>query len=273
MSPSGESPVPGSAAGAVSPVAARPTAILAWHGTRNADGRRDTARITDLLREEIGGEAAVVSAYVDEKVQGPGLAAVIERELSRTSAEVVVLPAFLAAGYHVRHDVGAAAQEATAGDRGRLNRVLVAPHLGQTARGATEPGLVEAVLAALAATDVEGDRGEPSTGVESASGGPIVLASAGSAWEAVAVEIERLRLALAGRLPGRAIRHAVLDGTFAVGEGETCVPLLLARGFFADRARAAGGAQAPLLGDAPAVAHIVAALADRTRVMLDREQN
>ena len=55
----------------------------------------------------------------------------------------------------------------------------------------------------------------------------------------------------------------MLDASFDVSKREICVPLLLARGYFAGRARDAGGRQAPLLGDEPAVDHIIEALAER----------
>ena len=77
------------------------------------------------------------------------------------------------------------------------------------------------------------------------------------------VEIERLRSAVAERYTAGEVRHAVLDASFDVRKREICVPLLLARGFFAGRARGAGGVQAPLLGDEPAVDHIIEALAER----------
>ena len=249
-----------------------PTAILAWHGTRSAEGRADTARLTSLLEKRLRRDAPgvrVVAGFVDEKVQEPALSDVIASELASSSDSVVVLPAFIAAGYHVRHDIGAAAEEATRADRARMGRVTVTPHLGKDARGGTEPRLVDAVLAAAGAGADGGAR--PDTATDAADS-PIVLASAGSAWEAVAVEIELLRRAVAERAEDREVRHAVLDADFAVAEGETTVPLLLARGFFASRARAGGVAQSPLLGDPPAVDHIVEALAERYEGALGREQ-
>lgn len=244
-----------------------PTAVVAWHGTRNLEGRADTERLTSLLDARLSG-VRVVAGFVDEEVQAPALSDVLTAELASTSAEVVVIPAFVAAGYHVGHDIGAAAQVATRGDRGQLNRVLVTPHLGRDLRdqrGAPEPRLVDAVLAsAAAALGTEAGDDLP------AGARDLVLASAGSSFESVGVEIERLRSAVAERYTAGEVRHAVLDASFDVNKREICVPLLLARGFFAGRARDAGGRQAPLLGDAPAVDHIIEALAERFKDSCNR---
>lgn len=246
---------------------ALPTAVVAWHGTRNLEGRDDTERLTSLLDARLAG-VRVVAGFVDEEVQVPALSDVLTAELASTSAEVVVVPAFIAAGYHVGHDIGAAAQVATRGDRGQLNRVLVTPHLGRDLhdqRGAPEPRLVDAVLASAAAA-LGAEEGDDLL----AGARDLVLASAGSSFESVGVEIERLRAAVAERYTAGEVRHAVLDASFDVNTREICVPLLLARGFFAGRARDAGGRQAPLLGDEPAVAHIIEALAERFKDSCNR---
>ncbi|HJE90315.1 MAG TPA: CbiX/SirB N-terminal domain-containing protein [Dietzia timorensis] len=241
---------------------AAPTAVVAWHGTRNLEGRADTERLTSLLGARLAG-VRVVAGFVDEDVQAPALSDVLTAELASTSAEVVVIPAFIAAGYHVGHDIGAAAQVATRGDRGQLNRIRVTPHLGRDLRdqrGAPESRLVNAILAS-ASTAPGADSDGDAAGLAGARN--LVLASAGSSFESVGVEIERLRAAVAERYFEGEVRHAVLNASFDVNKREICVPLLLARGFFAGRARGAGGAQAPLLGDEPAVDHIIEALAER----------
>ena len=238
------------------PGAAAPTAVIAWHGTRNPDGRADTERLTSLLDARLAG-VRVVAGFVDEEVQTPALSDVLTAELASTSTEVIVIPAFIAAGYHVGHDIGEAAQVATRGDRGKLNRIQVTPHLGRDLRdqrGAPEPRLVDAILASAEAAA----RDDPPDDALD-----LVLASAGSSFESVGVEVEGLRVAVAERYSSGEVRHAVLDASFDVNKRELCVPLLLARGFFAGRARDAGGRQAPLLGDAPAVDHIIEALAER----------
>ena len=158
--------------------------------------------------------------------------------------------------------------------RQQLNRVLVSPHLGRDLRdqrGAPEPRLVDAVLASAAAAARPSAAAKADDDAPGAAGaelpadacGDLVLASAGSSFESVGVEIERLRSAVAERYTAGEVRHAVLDASFDVRKREICVPLLLARGFFAGRARGAGGVQAPLLGDEPAVDHIIEALAER----------
>lgn len=261
--------------------ATAPTAVVAWHGTRNPGGRDDTERLTSLLDARLAG-VRVVAGFVDEEVQAPALSDILTAELASTSAEVVVIPAFIAAGYHVGHDIGAAAQVATRGDRGQLNRILVTPHLGRDLRdqrGAPEPRLVDAVLASAAAAARPSAPGNADDDAPAGAGddapaasraelpadacGDLVLASAGSSFESVGVEIERLRAAVAERYTAGEVRHAVLDASFDVSKREICAPLLLARGFFAGRARDAGGRQAPLLGDEPAVDHIIEALAER----------
>ena len=253
--------------------AAAPTAVVAWHGTRNLEGRDDTERLTSLLDARLAG-VRVVAGFVDEEVQAPALSDILTAELASTSAEVVVIPAFIAAGYHVGHDIGAAAQVATRGDRGQLNRILVTPHLGRDLRdqrGAPEPRLVDAVLDSAAAAARPSAPGNADDDEPAAAGadlpadacGDLVLASAGSSFESVGVEIERLRSAVAERYTAGEVRHAVLDASFDVSKREICAPLLLARGFFAGRARDAGGRQAPLLGDEPAVDHIIEAIAER----------
>lgn len=239
-----------------------PTAVVAWHGTRNLEGRDDTERLTSLLDARLAG-VRVVAGFVDEEVQAPALSDALTAELASTSAEVIVIPAFIAAGYHVGHDIGAAAQVATRGDRGQLNRLRVTPHLGRDLRdqrGAPERRLVDAILAsASAAPGADAD----SDTAHLAGARNLVLASAGSSFESVGVEIERLRAAVAERYCAGGVRHAVLNASFDVSKREICVPLLLARGYFAGRARGGGGAQAPLLGDEPAVDHIIEALAER----------
>lgn len=241
-----------------------PTAVVAWHGTRNREGRADTERLTSLLDARLSG-VRVVAGFVDEEVQAPALSDVLTAELASTSAEVVVIPAFVAAGYHVGYDIGAAAQVATRGDRGQLNRIRVTPHLGRDLRdqrGAPERRLVDAILASAAAA-LGAEAGAEAGDDLPAGARDLVLASAGSSFESVGVEIERLRAAVAERYTAGVVRHAVLDASFDVNKREICVPLLLARGFFAGRARDAGGRQAPLLGDEPAVDHIIEALAER----------
>jgi sirohydrochlorin ferrochelatase len=77
----------------------RPPLILVAHGTREPAGPREINRIAHATSHHIG--VAVHPSYVD--VIGPTVAEV----LAALRGPVVVLPAFLASGYHVRHDLPA----------------------------------------------------------------------------------------------------------------------------------------------------------------------
>ena len=89
--------------------------VLAWHGTRSPDGRALIERITRRVADALPG-VAVHTAWVD----------VEEHLLPATLAEVgscALVPCFLAAGFHVTHDVPQAVASVT-------HEVRVAPHLG-----------------------------------------------------------------------------------------------------------------------------------------------
>lgn len=74
------------------------TLVLVAHGTRDPAGAVVVEAIADALRIRLG-RARVEVAYAD--VRGPSVTDV----LSAVDGPVVVVPAFLAAGYHVRVDV------------------------------------------------------------------------------------------------------------------------------------------------------------------------
>ena len=76
------------------------TILLVAHGTRDDSGLAEIGRIADGVRARFP-LAHVEIAYVD--VLGPSISDV----LLVTPGPVVVVPLFLAAGYHVRHDVPA----------------------------------------------------------------------------------------------------------------------------------------------------------------------
>lgn len=78
--------------------AAEPALVLLAHGTRDADGPAEIERLAALVRPVVG---PVRVAYAD--VRPPTLA----DALSSLSGPAVIVPAFLAAGYHVRSDVPA----------------------------------------------------------------------------------------------------------------------------------------------------------------------
>lgn len=229
-----------------------PVCVLAWHGTRGAAGRADTARLTAAVGEKLvaGAEAEtagrsaprVVAAFVDTEVQRPGLDEVLAAELADPAARVVVVPALLAAGFHVRTDIPA--QVAACPDP---SRVHVAGHLGDDDdRPPAE--LVDAVCAAAP------DPGQ----------GPLTLCSAGSFVAAVDAELGRLAAAV-GEALGRDCAHRALAVARADVNKHDVVPLLLAEGHFAEQMRRLPGRCGTLLGSGAASGHIVALLCRRYR--------
>lgn len=74
------------------------TLVLVAHGTREAAGAVTVAHIADALRTRLP-DVPVRVAFAD--VREPGVAEV----LSEVDGPAVVVPAFLASGYHVRVDV------------------------------------------------------------------------------------------------------------------------------------------------------------------------
>lgn len=149
-----------------------PALVLLAHGTGDAAGRATLGRLLVRLREALGG-VPVRLAYAG--VARPDLAAV----LARLPGPVVVVPAFLAAGFHVRVDVPG---QLTAIGRGDVD---LAPPLGP------DSVLVDAALGRLreAGGDPWGD--EPDT---------VVLAAAGSTDAVAQAELTTASSLLAGRL-------------------------------------------------------------------------
>ncbi|BBY67429.1 sirohydrochlorin chelatase [Mycolicibacterium helvum] len=76
--------------------------ILVAHGTRNPQGLATITEIASAVAEQVG---AVRTAFVD--VLGPNPREVLEN----TASSVVVVPAFLASGYHVNTDLPARVAE------------------------------------------------------------------------------------------------------------------------------------------------------------------
>lgn len=72
--------------------------VIVAHGTRDPAGAQVAAQLTDAVRAALDG-VRVELAFAD--VRGPTVAEV----LAELPGPVVVLPAFLAAGYHVRVDL------------------------------------------------------------------------------------------------------------------------------------------------------------------------
>ena len=74
------------------------TLVLAAHGTRQASGVAEVQRLAEAVRAELDGRTVAVG-FVD--VLGPTPAEL----LREVDGPAVVVPAFLASGYHVRSDV------------------------------------------------------------------------------------------------------------------------------------------------------------------------
>jgi sirohydrochlorin ferrochelatase len=219
------------------------TPVLVVHGTRRPAGVRTAERIAARLAERIGRPVPV--AYAD--VRGPRLSDV----LAQVTGPAVVLPAFLAAGYHVRTDLPA--QLAATGH----DAVLAAP-LGP------DP----AVLAALA--DRAGAAGwRP--------GDALVLAAAGSRDPSATADVRHAAARLAARLDTAVpVGHVtaappvadVVAAHGCTGRRVVVAAYLLAPGLFHDRLAGAGAdAVAAPLGCHPG---IVAALHDRYRAASGR---
>jgi sirohydrochlorin ferrochelatase len=224
---------------------ARPTGtplVLVAHGSRSDAADAVVQQIAAGARSTLGVEVRV--AYVD--VRRPSVIDAVEG-----LSEAVVLPAFLASGYHVRTDLPA--QLAMAGvDRSRF---VVTPALGP------DPLLVRAMLARLAEA---GHR----------IGDTVVLAAAGSSDPDALAEVR-----VAGRLLSDALGRPVrvgfaatatpriaplVAGLRAAGGRVSVASWLLAPGVFHGRLRDSG---ADVVGD-PLGAHpaVIEAVATRSRV-------
>ena len=200
-------------------LSAADTLILAWHGSRNPAGRGLIERIARRVSGRLPGRAVHV-AWVDiEPVQ-----------LAETLAEVgdcVLVPCFLAAGYHATHDVPEAVASVP-------HEVLVAPHLN----GALDGVLLDRVREA----------GGP--------GDAVVLAAAGSKSPVATAEVD----ATAARL-SRALGVPVTVGNIyqsepsvsdavAAASGDVLVlPYALAPGLWGERIAGLGARVAAPLGD------------------------
>lgn len=212
-----------------------PTMLLVAHGTRDEAGLDEIARIAGAVRARFPGVRVNV-AYVD--VLGPSIADVLQD----VSGPVAVVPLFLAAGYHVRHDV-------PAGVAGRSD-VVVTPPLGP------DPALTAVLRERVASVARSGER--------------IVLAAAGSSDPRALREVETAADRLS-RAAGSPVEVAYLSAASprvadVVGPDSVVVPYLLAPGSFQRRAAGAGArAAAEVLGAHPAVIDVIA---DRYRSAL-----
>ncbi|MFL6074413.1 MAG: sirohydrochlorin chelatase [Mycobacteriales bacterium] len=194
------------------------TLVLVMHGTRDPAGAATAEEIAAAVARRLGGAVPVALAYAD--VRPPGIAEVLAG-LPLSGTPTVVVPAFLAAGYHVRVDVP---REVARGGR---SGVLVAEPLGPAA------GAVAAVADRLAeAGRKPADR--------------VVLAAAGSSDSGARAEVRRAAAALSARLPGP-VRTPVEVGYLATGQPsvEEAVAGLKAAGRTGDRVAVASWLLAP----------------------------
>lgn len=203
------------------PMTTRPRLLLVAHGTRSATGRRVVGRILLETRKQLGTVDCRL-AWVD--VQSPGPSRVLA-----DGVPTVVIPVFLARGFHVIHDVGQACDQAP-------GPIAQTPHLG------AEPEVVRALVQRLAEAGAVGAFGADA----------VVLAAAGSKDESSLTETRELAQTLA-RLLGVPVAAAfastatptVAEAVAALREdGHRRVAVathLLAPGFFANRIAAAGG--------------------------------
>ncbi|MQA82913.1 MAG: sirohydrochlorin chelatase [Streptosporangiales bacterium] len=221
------------------PTGPRPVCVLVAHGTRDPRGPGALAALADALAA--AGGVDVRLAFVD--VIGPTVGDV----LAGVDGPAVVVPAFLAEGYHVRVDLP---RQMAAAER---DDVVVAPALGP------DPGLVDALADRLAEA---GRR----------PGDAVVLAAAGSSDARALADVEVARRLLADRVDGAVTTGYVTSAEPAVpdavdaarrtdGGRVALAAWLLAPGMFLQRLVAAGAdVVTEPLGAHPAV---VAALLDR----------
>ncbi|MBB5158133.1 sirohydrochlorin chelatase [Saccharopolyspora phatthalungensis] len=180
-----------------------PPLLLVAHGTRNPAGPRVVERIADAAATRL--RVPVHIAYVD--VIGP----TVDEALREVVGPVVALPAFLAAGYHVRTDL----PEQLAAS-GREDVTVCAP-LGPA------PEITEALLGRLVAVGWQPrDR--------------IVFAAAGSSDERALADVSTAARML-GRRVGQWLQPSYVT-TAAPATADVCgpadfiVPYLLAPGLF-----------------------------------------
>lgn len=196
--------------------------VLAAHGTASEEGRRVVERCAAWAATALGVDHAV--GYVD--VCGPTL----EQALAELARPVVV-PFFLATGYHVRQDVPSAVASSAPG-------ATVTPALGDADE------VVQALAARVLEAGAAGDAGLVDA---------VVLTAAGSSVRAAREEVVHVS-ALLGETLGMATGAAYLTGPGprpeeevarlrAAGHGRVVLAShLLSPGHFLDRAQAAAAA-------------------------------
>ncbi|RZT84129.1 sirohydrochlorin ferrochelatase [Pseudonocardia sediminis] len=203
----------------------RPPLLLVAHGSRNP--------AADVVVRGLAAAAEAAEPGLDVRVcyvdvRGPTVGEAVAGLTAQGHRGAVVLPAFLAAGYHVRHDLPAQLREAGADPE----RFPVTPALGP------DRGLAAAAFDRLR---LAGHR----------PGDAVVLAAAGSSDPGAVSEVRRAARML-GVSVGRRVRvgfaatghpgvSALVEGLHRAGESRVAVASwLLAPGVFQERLRASG---------------------------------
>jgi sirohydrochlorin ferrochelatase len=218
--------------------------VLAAHGSRDDAAHSCVSALADAVRAVLPG-VPVRICYVD--VRGPTVADALRGLDPAGRARAVVVPAFLAAGYHVNTDL-----PHQLADCGAAERVVVTPALGP------DPLVVRAAALRL---EEAGWR----------YGDAVVLAAAGSSDAAALAQVRTAGRMLAARV-GRKVRvgfvataaprvHELVAQLRADGERRVAVASwLLAPGLFHTRLASAGAdvVAAPLGPHPDVVAAVVA---------------
>lgn len=197
-----------------------PRLLLVAHGTRSSTGRRELGRLLLETRKRLA-EVTCRMAWVDVQSPGP------DRVLA-DGVPTVVVPVFLARGYHVTEDVAGACERAP-------GHVVLTEHLG------AEPEVVRALVQRLAEAG----------GVGAFGADAVVLGAAGSRDESSVAETRELAGVLVGLLgvpvPAAfastatpSVAEAVASLREAGHQRVAVATHLLAPGFFADRLADAG---------------------------------
>ncbi|TDQ44185.1 sirohydrochlorin chelatase [Actinorugispora endophytica] len=169
----------------------RPTLILAVHGTRDPRGTETARHLADRVAERT--DAPVRLAFAD--VRAPDVAAVA----ATVEGPIVVVPAFLAGGYHVRVDIPGQLARAGRSDAHVTDALGADPRLvvaaaARLAEAGRRPG--DAVVLAAAGSSDPSALAEVATAAERLSRlveTPVHVAYAATAAPGVAETVARLR--------------------------------------------------------------------------------
>ena len=208
----------------------RPALVLAAHGSRDPHFAHVVAAVAEQVRRQRR-DLDVQVGYLDH---GPPLLS----ELNTAGA--VVVPLFLAGGYHVRVDIPTQAPQA---------RVAKAIGPDPLIAGAVRQRLVEAGYV----------------------GGPVVLAAAGSSERAALADVDEASRQLARLLSAPVALAFVSTGEPRLADVDTSrvavASYLLSPGVFADQVRGCGApVVAAPIGAHPALAAVVLARFDQAYV-------